>query len=98
MQTEREGAVETIMYKLIAIDIDDTLLTDDLVITEGTKAALAAAIEQGVFVTLATGRMFPSAQKIAAQLELNVPIITYQGSLIKTLFDEHVLYERSVPA
>ncbi|MCQ6559079.1 Cof-type HAD-IIB family hydrolase [Paenibacillus mendelii] len=86
------------MYKLIAIDIDDTLLTDDLIITEGTKAALAAAIEQGVFVTLATGRMFPSAQKIAAQLELNVPIITYQGSLIKTLFDEQVLYERSVPA
>ncbi|MFD0714768.1 Cof-type HAD-IIB family hydrolase [Paenibacillus sp. GCM10027626] len=85
------------MYKLIAIDIDDTLLTDDLTVTEGTKAALAAAAEQGVFVTLATGRMFPSAKKIAAQIELNVPIITYQGSLVKTLFDEQVLYERSVP-
>jgi len=85
------------MYKLIAIDIDDTLLTDDLIVTDGTRAALAAAAEQGVFVTLATGRMFPSAKKIAAQIELNVPIITYQGSLIKTLFDEQVLYERSVP-
>ncbi|MBB3112946.1 hypothetical protein FHS18_005048 [Paenibacillus phyllosphaerae] len=85
------------MYKMIAIDIDDTLLTDELVVTEGTKAALKAAAEQGVFVTLATGRMFPSAQKIAAQIELNVPIITYQGSLVKTLFDEQVLYERSVP-
>ncbi|MFC5648301.1 Cof-type HAD-IIB family hydrolase [Paenibacillus solisilvae] len=85
------------MYKMIAIDIDDTLLNDDLVVTEGTKAALAEAIESGVFVTLATGRMFPSAKKIAMQIELNVPIITYQGSLVKTLLDEQILYERSVP-
>lgn len=84
-------------YKLIAIDIDDTLLTDDIIVTPGTKAALAAAIERGVFVTLATGRMFPSAKKIAAQIELNVPIITYQGSVVKTLLDEQVLYERNVP-
>ena len=40
------------MYKMIAIDIDDTLLNDDLIVTEGTKAALAEAIENGVFVTL----------------------------------------------
>ncbi|GGD76518.1 Cof-type HAD-IIB family hydrolase [Paenibacillus nasutitermitis] len=85
------------MYKLIAIDVDDTLLTDDLVVTPGTKEALAAAIEKGVFVTLATGRMFPSAKKIAMQIGFNVPIITYQGSLVKTLIDEQVLYERSVP-
>ncbi|MFC4102318.1 Cof-type HAD-IIB family hydrolase [Paenibacillus xanthanilyticus] len=84
-------------YKLIAIDIDDTLLSDELIVTEATKSALKAAAAQGVFVTLATGRMFPSAKKIAAQVELNVPIITYQGSLVKTLFDEQVLYERSVP-
>ncbi|BBH24794.1 hydrolase [Paenibacillus baekrokdamisoli] len=85
------------MYKMIAIDIDDTILNDDLVVTEGTKAALTEAIANGVFVTLATGRMFPSAKKIAMQIELNVPIITYQGSLVKTLLDEQVLYERSVP-
>jgi len=85
------------MYKLIAIDVDDTLLNDDLVVTEGTKEALSRAIEQGVVVTLATGRMFASAQKIARQIDLNVPIITYQGSLVKRLLDETVLYERSVP-
>jgi len=85
------------MYKLIAIDVDDTLLTDDLIVTPGTKEALMAAIEKGVFVTLATGRMFPSAKKIAMQIGFNVPIITYQGSLVKTLMDEQVLYERNVP-
>ncbi|MFD1957403.1 Cof-type HAD-IIB family hydrolase [Paenibacillus thailandensis] len=86
------------MYKLIAIDIDDTLLDDSLTVTEGTKQAMEEAIRQGVTVTLATGRMFASAQKIARQIELNVPIITYQGALVKTLLDGKALYERFVPA
>ena len=85
------------MYKLIAIDIDDTLLNDQNQVTEKTKQALKAAQEAGVTITLATGRMFASAQQIAKQIELNVPIITYQGSLVKTLMDEQVLYQRDVP-
>jgi Cof subfamily protein (haloacid dehalogenase superfamily) len=84
-------------YKMVAIDVDDTLLNDQMQITEATKKSLAAAIEQGILVTLATGRMFASAQKIAKQLGFNVPIITYQGSLVKNLMDEKILYERSVP-
>ncbi|MBW5447026.1 Cof-type HAD-IIB family hydrolase [Cohnella sp. CFH 77786] len=85
-------------YRLMAMDLDDTLLTDDLTVTESTKEAMKKAIAQGVRLTIATGRMFDSAQRIARQIGLNVPIITYQGSLIKNLLDEQVLYERSVPA
>lgn len=85
------------MYKLIAIDIDDTLITDEKQVTEGTKRALELAMAQGVHVTLATGRMYASARKIALQTGLNVPLITYQGSLIKNVMDGHVLLERSVP-
>ena len=85
------------MYKLIAIDIDGTLITDEKVITEGTKRALEQAIAKGAHVTLATGRMYASARKIAMQTGLNVPLITYQGSLIKNVMDEEVLYECAVP-
>lgn len=85
------------MYKMIAIDVDDTLINDDRIVTEATKEALAAAVAQGVIVTLATGRMYASAKQIAAQIKLNVPLITYQGALIKNLLDETILYERSVP-
>lgn len=85
-------------YRLIAIDLDDTLLTDELEVTEATRQAMSDAIARGAHITIATGRMFDSAQKIARQVGLNVPIITYQGSLIKNLLDEQVLYERSVPA
>lgn len=85
------------MYTMLAIDIDDTLITDEKEITEGTKQALAAAVAQGVKVTLATGRMYASAKQLADQLGLNVPIITYQGALVKNAIDGRVLYERTVP-
>jgi Cof subfamily protein (haloacid dehalogenase superfamily) len=84
-------------YKMITIDVDDTLLNDDRLVTPATKAALGAAVQHGVVVTLATGRMFASAKQIASQLNMNVPLITYQGSLVKNLLDEKVLYERTVP-
>lgn len=84
-------------YRMIAIDIDDTLLTDELAMTEPTKQALDAAIAAGVIVTLATGRMFASAKEVAKQLALDVPVITYQGALVKNTSDESVLYERYVP-
>lgn len=86
------------MYRLVAIDVDDTLLNDEVQVTDATRQALTEAVKAGVTVTLATGRMFASARKIADKIGLNVPIITYQGSLIKTPFDGKVLYERSVPA
>jgi len=85
------------MYKLIAIDIDDTLINDDKEVTPATQEALKQAVEQGVIVTLATGRAYASAKQIARQTGLNVPIITYQGALIKNLLDEEVLLERFVP-
>jgi Cof subfamily protein (haloacid dehalogenase superfamily) len=85
------------MYKLIAIDIDDTLINDEKQITPGTRAAIEEAIAHGVVVTIATGRMYASAKQLAKQLELNVPIVSYQGSLVKNGVDGSVLYERSVP-
>ncbi|MGW8956734.1 Cof-type HAD-IIB family hydrolase [Paenibacillus sp. NPDC055715] len=85
------------MYKLIAIDIDDTLINDQKEVTPATQLALEAAVAKGVVVTLATGRAYASAKQLARQTGLNVPIITYQGALIKNLLDENVLYERYVP-
>ncbi|MEC0092782.1 Cof-type HAD-IIB family hydrolase [Paenibacillus macquariensis] len=85
------------MYKLIAIDIDDTLINDNKEVLPSTQKALEQAVAKDVVVTLATGRAYASAQHLARQTGLNVPIITYQGALIKNLLDEQVLYERFVP-
>lgn len=86
------------MYKLVALDLDDTLLNDELDITEGTREALFAAMERGVVITIATGRMYASAKQVAERLGLEVPLITYQGALVKHAKDGTVLYEKNVPS
>lgn len=86
------------MYKLIAIDLDGTLLTDKLEITPRTIKAIQKAVELGTVVTIATGRMYPSAKQFAKQLGINVPVITYQGAIIKEIASNEVIYERLIPA
>lgn len=86
------------MYKLIAIDLDGTLLTDELTITPRTIQAIQKAVELGTVVTIATGRMYPSAKQFAQQLGIDVPVITYQGAIIKEIASNEVIYERLIPA
>ncbi len=80
--------------KLVAIDLDDTLLRDDLTISPRTRAAVKAVMERGVAVTLATGRMFRSARPYARQLGFDLPLITYQGALVKNALSGEVVYHR----
>lgn len=82
--------------RLIAVDLDDTLLTDDLEIAPGAARAIAAAQAKGVHVVIATGRMFPSAQPIAQQLNLKGPQIVYNGAMVKTTAGE-LLWHRPLP-
>ena len=70
--------------RLLAIDLDDTLLTAELTITPRAHEAIQAARLQGVTVTLATGRMFRAALPYAQELGLDAPLITYQGALVST--------------
>lgn len=53
--------------------------------------------KKGVYVTLATGRNFPSAKKIAKDLKLDSILITHNGALIATSIDEP-LYENRISA
>lgn len=70
---------------LIALDIDGTLIGDDLVIGSDTRAAVGAAMERGVQVSLVTGRMVSSALRFARELGLTGPIVGYQGGLIRAM-------------
>ena len=84
------------MIKLVALDLDDTLLNDQIQISQKNKEAIQACLEKGVQVTLATGRMFRAAAPFARELGLGLPIITYQGALVKTL-DEQELVHHVIP-
>lgn len=70
--------------KLFVTDMDGTLLNSERKISEGNKAAIKKAVEAGVIFTIATGRMHASALPFAQELGVEVPIITYNGALIKT--------------
>lgn len=84
--------------KLVAIDLDDTLLDHSRTISPRAKAAIAAAVAQGVTVTVATGRMFPSALPYAEQLGLDVPLITYNGALVRCGLSGETLLHRPLDA
>jgi Cof subfamily protein (haloacid dehalogenase superfamily) len=84
-------------FKLIAIDLDDTLLDDNLQVSGRTREALKKAADKGVIVTIATGRMYCSALNFARDVGIDVPIITYQGALIKNMISGEVLVNRPVP-
>ena len=70
---------------LIALDLDGTLIGEDLVLRARTIAAVTAARERGVAVSIVTGRMTTSALPYARALGLVDPIVAYQGALVRAL-------------
>src|SRR4051794_10883031 len=71
------------MIKLLALDLDGTLLDRRGHIPEANREAIRAAEAAGVLVTIATGRRYRDARPVGLQLELNAPLITHNGALLK---------------
>jgi Cof subfamily protein (haloacid dehalogenase superfamily) len=70
-------------FKLIAIDIDGTLLNDRHEISLRNRDAIRKAMDKGFHVTLVTGRVHKSALFYADQLELRDPLVVCNGALVK---------------
>jgi Cof subfamily protein (haloacid dehalogenase superfamily) len=70
-------------YRLVALDIDGTLVDRSLILRPRNLAALRHAIGTGVAVVLATGRMFRSALPYAVEIGTNLPVICYQGAVVR---------------
>ena len=70
--------------KLIALDLDGTLLTSDKTITARTKDILARAMAHGVTVTIATGRMLCSALYFVRLLGSRAPVVCCNGGYVGT--------------
>ena len=77
--------------KLLAIDIDGTLLNPQKQITPRTREAIQAAREAGIVVTLATARRYRNTAPIAGELGVNIPLILCDGALITNHPDGTVL-------
>ena len=81
--------------KLFVSDLDGTMLPDGNVVSAENIAAVRRAATAGVTVTIATGRMFEAALPVARALGVDVPIISYNGGLIKSpsgrVYEEHTV-------
>ncbi|MBE6053514.1 MAG: sugar-phosphatase [Clostridium sartagoforme] len=74
------------MYKLVAIDMDGTLLKEDKTISERTKNAIQSAREMGVTVVLATGRPIEGVSRYLEELNMYSDydyVLSYNGALIQ---------------
>jgi Cof subfamily protein (haloacid dehalogenase superfamily) len=88
-----------VRIRLLAIDLDGTLVNDRLEMDPRDVAAVKAATAAGVTVVLATGRMFTSSLRYAEPLGLTGPIINYQGAVVREIASGDVWYrsELTVP-
>lgn len=69
--------------RLLALDLDGTLLNSRGHISDRNRVALDQAREAGVRVAIVTGRRFRDARPIALDLGLDVPVIAHNGALTK---------------
>jgi Cof subfamily protein (haloacid dehalogenase superfamily) len=82
-------------FRLLALDIDGTLLRSDKALSPRTRAAIADARAAGVRLVLVTGRRYPSARLVAEDLGGEPPLVLHNGALI--VEDARVVRCRPLP-
>jgi Cof subfamily protein (haloacid dehalogenase superfamily) len=84
-------------YRLLAADLDGTLMGEDFTLPPRVKIAVRRAIERGVHVTLATGRGYAATLRYARDLGIDTPLICYQGGQIRDPGSGEVLHNVTMP-
>ncbi|MBP7073425.1 MAG: HAD family phosphatase [Clostridia bacterium] len=74
---------DSLKYKMLVTDMDYTLLNKEKKVSDRNREALRRAMEKGVHMVVATGRIYTSARIYAKLLGLDTPIIASNGALIK---------------
>ena len=83
-------------YKIIALDIDGTLVSSQHKLLPETRDALLKAQEKGLKVILASGRPTPGMMELAKELKLEVFggfILSYNGGQITNVKTKEVIHE-----
>lgn len=83
--------------RLIIFDLDGTLLKSDGTIGGDTKRLVKKLKEKGVQFSFATGRLHTAAMKYAELLDINTPLISLDGCLIKSHPEGSIIFESFVP-
>lgn len=81
------------MYKIVAIDLDGTMLNQYGIVTDKTKQAIQKTIEKGTDVIIASGRPIDSIKTIAKEIGSKNYFIAGNGSLIYDIQKDKIIYE-----
>ncbi|ASS76176.1 hypothetical protein CIG75_15335 [Tumebacillus algifaecis] len=84
-------------YKMLVCDIDGTLLNSEGRLTDGVKGAIRDLHDQGVIVTLATGRNLRGVLPLIEELGVSVPVILGNGTVIVDPMKRETLLHRPLP-
>lgn len=82
------------MYKLVAIDLDGTMLNQYGVVTENTKKAIKETIRKGIEIIIASGRPIDSIKTIAKEIGSEKYFIAGNGSLIYDIQKDEIIYDK----
>jgi Cof subfamily protein (haloacid dehalogenase superfamily) len=85
------------IFRLLALNIDGTLLQSNGRLHRSTKEAIHYVQQKGVNVTLVTSRSYPSANKLAKALKINIPIVSNRGAFIANTLEEPI-FEKKIDA
>ncbi|MDD4569220.1 MAG: Cof-type HAD-IIB family hydrolase [Tepidanaerobacteraceae bacterium] len=79
-------------FKLIALDVDGTLINSDHILTSRTLRAIKNVKDTGIKITIATGRHYLSAIRMARKIQINAPLICSDGAIIKDIHSNNTIY------
>lgn len=82
------------MYKIIAIDLDGTLLNSQGEISEENKNYLKKAIDNGIDVVLASGRPIDSVENLSHEIGANKYLISGNGAVVYGIQEKEILYNK----
>lgn len=80
-------------YKLICMDMDGTVLSDDKIVSEENLKAIKAAHDAGMKMAVCTGRLFANAKVYADMFGIKAPVIASNGAYIKDKDSDEVIYK-----
>jgi 5-amino-6-(5-phospho-D-ribitylamino)uracil phosphatase len=85
-------------YRILALDVDGTLLDSDGTLRPSTAEAVARAARAGIRPVLCTGRRYRRARPVAEQLGLDAPLVCNSGALVKDPADHRTLWRADLDA
>jgi Cof subfamily protein (haloacid dehalogenase superfamily) len=85
------------MYRLVAIDVDGTLLNSAHKLSQGNELALRELVDRGIHVVIATGKPYVSIAGLVAHLRLTSPQITSEAAIVTDPVTGKILKRTGVP-